>query len=335
MSLTRHSIIRLLAAPRPDATGARSLGFQDPDHLARVALDRIPRAVVVGFESALESREVAELVHRVELLDPQLQGFGYEGATMAWTILDATTGGNRVERLLQGPARQHLFLAYIGIGFAMNRLPRKLWARTLPNLDIAPYHPALSWLAVDGYGFDQAYFHRATYVEAGCRPRPWPWLGRADYFQRAADQGIGRALWFIEGADLERTAGAVRSLPASRWADLWSGVGLAATFAGPFADTDYASLAHAAGEYAGDLAVGAVLAARARAEAGIVPEHTANAVLALAGVDVAGAVAVADASAVSVDSLLAPAYELWRQRIASALGVEVTAQGCDSTNGAG
>lgn len=314
MAFTRHSVLRLLAAPRPDRTASSAFGH--PASPAREHLDRIPRAVVVGFESALESRTETELVHRIDLLDPALTGFGYEGATMAWTILDATTGGTRTRSLLRGPARNHLFLAYIGIGFAMNRLPRVLWRRVLPDLDIPPYHPTLSWLAVDGYGFDLAYFTPATYVDATRRPPVWPWLGSPGYFHRAVDQGIGRALWFVEGADVGRTAATVTRFAPGRRADLWSGVGLAATFAGPSDDVEYGALVDAAAEHAPQLGVGSVLAAKARVAAGHVPSYTRQAVQALAGHTPEDAAALADGTAVTTGTPEIPAYDRWRGRIA-------------------
>ncbi|RPF19717.1 DUF1702 family protein [Myceligenerans xiligouense] len=312
MAISRHSIIRLLAAPRPDHTGYRHLGFAAGPDPVRERLDRIPRSVVIGFEAACESADEAELARRLDVLDPELLGFGYEGATMAWTILDAVTGTDRTRRLLAGPGAPYLLLSYIGIGFAMRRLPRRLWRRVLPALDDGPFHPTLSWLAVDGYGFDLAYFARADHVTARRRPKPWPWLGHPGYFGRAVDQGIGRALWFVEGADVDRVAAAVGTFPADRRRDLWAGVGLASTYAGPRADAPYADLLTRAGEFAGHVGLGAVFAARARVAAGVVPDHTVAALDALTGLTAAAAAELADGCAVREDRDGVPAFELWR-----------------------
>ncbi|MBL0887262.1 DUF1702 family protein [Myceligenerans indicum] len=315
MAISPHSIVRLLAAPRPDHTGYRHLGFASGPDPVRDRLDRIPRSVVVGFEAAMESSDESELARRLDLLDPELLGFGYEGATMAWTILDAVSGTQRTRRLLAGPGAPHLLLAYIGIGFAMRRLPRPLWRRVLPALDEGPFHPTLSWLAVDGYGFDLAYFRRPVHVVAGRRPKPWPWLGHADYFRRAVDQGVGRALWFIEGADADRVAAAVDTFAADRRADLWAGVGLAATYAGPGSDLPYGKLLARAGEFSGQVGQGAVFAARARVAAGVVPDHTVVALDALTGLAPSSAARLADACAVRDDAGGLPAFELWRSAI--------------------
>ena len=77
-------------------------------------------------------------------------------------------------------------------GFAMARLPRPLWKKVMPDLTGSAYYPAMSWLAVDGYGFDRAYFDTRRWVDEQRAPAPYAWEGSPDYFLRAVDQGIGR-----------------------------------------------------------------------------------------------------------------------------------------------
>jgi hypothetical protein len=280
-------------------------------------LEAIPQAVICGFEWGMETRGQWELERRLDLIDAELRGFAYEGATMAFTILDSTPGrGHRTRDLLRGPGSAHIFLAYIGIGFAMARLPRPLWRKVVPDLTGDPYYPTMSWLAVDGYGFDRAYFDTPRWVDAQYVPKPYPWDQAPDYFGRAIDQGIGRALWFICGGRAPDAAAAVERFAARRQADLWSGIGLAATFAGGSDADGLAALRRAAGTHESQLAVGCVFAVKARAYSGFVPGHTSVACLALTDASVDKAVAVADDSAVaSAPSGPVPPYELWRQRI--------------------
>jgi len=47
-----------------------------------------------------------------------------------------------------------------------------------------------------------------------------------------SDQGIGRAMWFVGGTDVELVATMIDKFPDHRRADLYSGAGLAATYAG-------------------------------------------------------------------------------------------------------
>lgn len=280
-------------------------------------LEAVPQAVVCGFEWGIEDRDLADTERRLSMVDPEVRGFAYEGATMACVIRDVTgPRGHRTRDLLEGGGRPHIFLNYIGIGFAMARLPRPLWRKVVPKLPGAEYYPAMSWLAVDGYGFDRAYFDTARWVGKQRVPETYAWEGDSDYFLRAVDQGIGRALWFMHGGRTAPVAAAVGQFATHRRADLWSGVGLAAAFAGGSTPADLAALCEDAGEDCGHVAQGAVFAAKARHHAGHVPEHTRVATRVLAGLDVESAAGLADDCGTSpAGAGRRPAYESWRQRV--------------------
>jgi hypothetical protein len=291
-------------------------GFPAAPLAATQQLEPVPQAVICGFEWGIEARNQWEVERRLSMVDPELRGFAYEGTTMAFTVLDAMGRGHRTRDLLLGPGQPHIFLAYIGMGFAMARLPRPLWKKVVPDLDGCEFHPIMSWLAVDGYGFDRAYFETRRWVDEQKVPAPYPWEGSPDYFLRAVDQGIGRALWFICGGNAPGVAAAVGRFASHRQADLWSGVGLAATFAGGCGPDGLSALRRAAGEYWTELALGVVFAVKARSYAGFLPAHTEVAAAALAGLSIDAAVALADGTrpgASRPDGL--PAYEQWRHNI--------------------
>lgn len=316
------SLRRLLLTPSLAEVTFERRGFPAAPSARTRRLEAIPQAVICGFEWGIDGRGLWEVERRVNLVEPEQRGFVYEGVTMAYTVLDAMgpRRGGRTRELLLGPGAPHLFLAYIGIGFAMARLPRALWGKVIPDLAGSPYHPTMSWLAVDGYGFDRAYFETRRWVDEQRVPPAYPWAGRPEYFPRAVDQGIGRALWFIHGAAPDDVAARVRGFATHRHADLWSGVGLAAAFAGGCDAAGLAALRAAAGEHRAELAQGAVFAAKARHYAGHVPEHTAAAVAALAGLSVESAVALADACAVPPTAPGAePPYEQWRAAVRARL----------------
>ncbi|MEU1969841.1 DUF1702 family protein [Micromonospora sediminicola] len=317
------SFRRLVMTPSLISTTFSARGFPAASSDQCLRLEAIPQAVVTGFEWGIDSRDLWELERRLELVEAEMRGFAYEGATMALTIVDAITPGarRRAEQLLAGPAVPHTFLTYIGIGFAMSHLPRPLWKGVLPDLTGTPYYPTMSWLAVDGYGFDLAYFHTDRYVHQQRRPRPYPWHDHADYFLRAVDQGIGRALWFIHGAQPAQVAQAVNRFQPPRRADLWSGIGLAAAFAGGCDPGRLAALVRKAESYHPHLAQGAVFAARARTFSGCVPEHTEPAVLAMAGLTVSAATSLADASTPRGTRFEEPAYETWRTNVRNGLSI--------------
>lgn len=295
-------------------------GFPATPSAATDRLERIPQAVVCGFDWAIQARSQWEVERRLAMLDPELAGFGYEGAAMAFTVLDAMGRGHRARDLLSGAGQRHIFLSYIGIGFAMARLPRALWRKVLPDLDASQYHPTMSWLAVDGYGFDRAYFDTRRFVHEQHVPAPYPWLGAPDYFPRAVDQGIGRALWFIHGADVQAVTAAVERFAEHRRADLWSGVGLAAAFAGGCGPDGLAALRSGAGDHWIELALGTVFAAKARFHAGFVPACAEAATAAFAGLPVSAAVALADDTSPGGGCPPdRPVYEQWRRNICDRL----------------
>jgi hypothetical protein len=311
---------RLVLTPRLRSVTFAERGFPSAGTPAAEHLEAIPQSVVCGFEWGIEHRALWDVERRLATVSPELRGFAYEGAAMAYAVRDAMAGGKgtRTKELLEGPGLPHIFLTYIGIGFAMARLPRVLWRGIMPDLEGVPFFPTMSWLAVDGYGFDKAYFHTRQVIGEQRPFKPYPWAGRADYFPRACDQGVGRALWFIHGARPEQVAAAVDAFPEARRADLWSGVGLAATFAGGCSAEGLADVVRLAGGYADEVALGSVFAGTARAAAQYVPEHSRLAVEVFTGGTVEEAVMVAATVAVEQDDAAAgdgPAYELWRERI--------------------
>jgi enediyne biosynthesis protein E2 len=316
------SLRQFALAPNLRSVTFAERGFPGAGSPATEQLEAIPQTVVCGFEWGIAARDLWNVRRRLDLVEPEQRGFAYEGAAMAFTIRDAMAGGRgrRTRELLLGPGAPHVFLTYIGIGFAMARLPRRLWRGVVPDLAGSPYYPTMTWLAVDGYGFDLAYFHTRRYVDEQRVPPAYPWEGSPDYFPHAVDQGIGRALWFIHGADPAAAATAVDRFPQARRPDLWSGVGLAATFAGGCPEDGLAALRESAGEHRAQLGLGAVLAVKARAFAGHVPAHSALAAQALADLPVADAVRIADLAEAGTNGRepgpqTAPVYEQWRRRI--------------------
>jgi hypothetical protein len=327
MPTIRGALRSVVFAPSLTEVTWAKRGFPARPKAVAEHLEAIPQAVICGFEWGIEARDQWEVERRLNLVEPGLLGFAYEGATMAFTILD-TMGprGHRTRDLLNGPGRPHTLLAYIGMGFAMARLPRPLWRKMIPDLDGNEFYPIMTWLAVDGYGFDRAFFDTKRWVHSQHRPAPYPWDSDPDYFLRAVDQGIGRALWFIYGADPVAVDAAVRAFASERQADLWSGVGLAAAFAGGCTPAGLTRLSESAGQHQAELGQGAVFALRGRSAAGFVPEHSAAALSALAGLTVPAAMSLADDTrpANAVASAGRPPYEQWRAAIRARLAAADT-----------
>jgi hypothetical protein len=292
-------------------------GFQVRSTHAQARLEHTGAQFLVGFEHTIISGSVAEMEERLETVEPAFRGFAYEGAGMAVAIADALTPWHRyrVKAFAEGPGAPHIYMVHVGIGWAMARLPRMFW----PSI-ILP-DPLLQWLALDGYGFHEAYFATKAHVWEQQQPKmKTPWSDPGNYAPHGIDQGIGRALWFITGAVPEHVAETINSFAPERRGDLWAGTGLAATYAGGVEIADLERLRELSGAYYGHLAQGSAFAAKARLLAGLVIPHTGRATKVFCDLSVEDAAAVTDQALTGLppDGQI-PAFEVWRTRIRAAL----------------
>jgi hypothetical protein len=292
----------------------------------RERLEGVGRAFVFGYHSALETGRVERLAARLDSSPREMRGFAYEGAAMGLTVLDALTPWrrDRLAAFIAGPAAPHTYLAHVGAGWALARLPLRP-ARLLARLD-----PRAGWLALDGYGFHQGYFQWPRAVGAHEVPRRL-----RGYARRAFDQGLGRSLWFVEGTSTRRIAAVIATFPAARQPDLWSGVGLACAYAGGAERGEIEELREAAGAAAAELALGAAFAAEARVLGGNLAPHTELACAVLCGCSAAQASALTreaqpetrpDAQGHPQEGLTNtaqdPPYEVWRRRLRARFAAE-------------
>ncbi|MEO5876356.1 MAG: DUF1702 family protein [Streptosporangiaceae bacterium] len=314
MPTSLGNIRKRLLMPDPSEVTFEKRGFHAGNPLAQSALEMTGAQFLAGLEIGLTSRGPAEVEELFEKVDRPFRGFAHEGAAMGFAIADAFAPwrrGGRIRAFADGPGAPHIYLVHVGIGWAMARLPRPLWRSVvLPD-------PLLRWLALDGYGFHQAYFATPRYV-VGQRPITVrvPWADPSGYAARVADQGIGRALWFVCGADAEYLADLIGRFPQPRRADLWSGTGLAAAYAGGADPAELGTLRKLAAGYRQELAQGAAFAAKARLRAGLVTPHTVAAVGVLCELSVEDAAHRTDEALAQLppDGPV-PAFEIWRHRI--------------------
>lgn len=305
--LIRRMARRLLAIS-PRETSFATRGFRWDSDEIRARLEGVASTFVRGYHTALETDPPA-LAERLDQEPAAARGWAYEGASMALTMLDVFTGWRqgRLRRLLDGAGDAHIYIVHVGAGWVLARLP------IAPQSLLARLHPVKKWLALDGYGFHEGFFHAATAVARQQLPRKV-----TGYARNAFDQGLGRSLWFVEGAGVERIAATIAAFPPERHPDLWSGVGLASAYAGGVPREELAALLRRAGSCAPQLAQGVAFAAEARERAGHTPEHTELAGQVLCGMSAAAAAAVArDAGRDLPPDGEMPAFEVWRRRIQS------------------
>src|SRR5690348_9356076 len=188
---------RLFGLSLDEVTFSRR-GFHEGVAEARHRLEQSGRTFLQGYHAALEKDDVEVLNLRLSSMDREFHGFAFEGAAMALALLDSLTPWkkNRWQAFVRGPGAAHMYMVHVGVGWAIARLP---WLRRRAERPLANLDPLLRWLAVDGYGFHEGYFHWRRYVQDHTIPNR---LTRCAC--RVFDQGLGRSLWFVDGADVDR-----------------------------------------------------------------------------------------------------------------------------------
>ena len=319
MAATWRALRRRILTPDTKETKLARRGFYEKSPAARELLESVGEHFLAGYAIAAEAGSIAEAEDRLEKLPTEFRGFAYEGAGMAFGVRDGLPfGGHWVADFIAGPGLPHIYMVYVGVGWALARLPRFRWASATTALT----DPVLRWLALDGYGFHQAYFHTERYVRGQYQEPdfPWPQEGPSSYASHAIDQGIGRATWFVCGADPDRVADQLDAFPESRRADLYSGAGLAATYAGGLSKAELWTFRGRGSACSPQLAQGSAFGAAARIRAGLETPHTSVATEVLCGITPQQASRICDEALPSPsEGGAVPAFELWRQRIASQL----------------
>ena len=171
-----------------------------------------------GYHLALADATPKTLMAQLTQIEAELLGFALEGIGMGLTALEVCqpTEPPRVETFLTTAGTAYKTMVYLGVGLMLVRLGQP----------IEPYvealAPAQCYPIIDGYGFNTGIFDWLHYVDQQQPPASLTGdLG--DVF----DQGLGRSLWLLNGADPDRIADTIAAFEPSRRPHLWGGVGYA------------------------------------------------------------------------------------------------------------
>jgi enediyne biosynthesis protein E3 len=304
----RHPIRKALCL-RPTEADFSTRGFHCAVGARSAHLEKIGHSFIAGHNTAWNVQSVPELRKSIDDFDLELRGFAVEGAAMASGIrssMQFSSGG--IKSVIEAFRRDFDYLTHVGVGWAIARTP---WNANKLQKVLDPIH---KWLAYDGLGFHDAYFHHDL-VLSGWRRR------LSDYAQRAYNQGVGRALWFISGGEPLRAAELILIYPSKRRSDLWSGLGLALAYAGPLVEQEELhNLIEKAGECSPQFAQGIAFGCEARVKANFVPLYTDLVVRTVWGDSpsaIAGLVGDVRRELPRRDTT-SPRYELWRHKISEA-----------------
>ncbi len=368
----------------PQEATFKQRGFLSTNGQTQQHLETIGKTFLQGYQTAIAFSDPSQVIVQLNGVEREYRGFAFEGAAMGFALLDRLTPWNttRIAQFLSQDGDDHIYMTYVGIGWLLARLPggiqgylRKLENRqgdfesgrlqdketrrqgeqnlssSTPQMFNSFPHPLIGWLAIDGYGFHQGYFHWPRYIqgilppalhhhgmsriagEQGDRSRErvltfpitkiipqicnaLPPKHLSGYSCRVFDQGLGRSLWFVKGANLQAIETAIDQFQPHRRADLWSGIGLACAYAGGIENSQLEGLKQVAKPYYAQFAQGVAFAAKTRLRARNLTEHTQIAVENLCGISVQQAADLTDETLIGLSyGETVPAYEQWRQRI--------------------
>ncbi len=287
--------------------------FEGQTPRMRERTEQVARSFLHAYHAALEEPDLAALAAHLDRLPAELRGFAHEGVGTALALLDVLLPWRRrLAAYLAGAGAHQTYIVHIGAGWVLGRLPLAPW-RLRRRLD-----PTLGWLALDGYGCQEGFLRCPSSIEKQEVPRRL-----RGYERRAFDQGLGRSLWFVRGADPRRIADTIAGFPAARRPDLWAGVGLAAAYAGGSDEAALRELVRLGADFKPMLAQGVTFAAEARERGRNPAAHTELACQVICGRSAPelAALAVETGRDLPPDRPegAEPAFEAWRRRIQSAL----------------
>ncbi len=220
-------------------------------------------AFITGLNTAIEVALSELLIGQLEGLNDNCRGFAYEGAGMGLAIIDYSRDKGMVKKFLRGEGANYPELIHVGLGCATAALKKDLWGK------LAEIEPMQRWWIPDGYGFFTGIYKWEDTVEELIVPRQIE-----GYALRAFDRGLGRRMWFAFSGEVEEVAQAIAKFPQSRQADLWSGIGLASTFAGGVDERVLIRLKELSKSFSSYVALGSTMAAKCRYTAGNIVEYT-------------------------------------------------------------
>lgn len=286
------------------AFGMVNIGSRSSESAVR--LDGIVALALGAYQVALKDDGTALDAH-LQTVEPDFVGFAVEGAAMGLTVLDhrEPQDSARLDSFFSGAWSRFSLLMYAGTGLGLAEIGESVlaWVERRNKLEAG--------FAIDGYAFHLALGAPAEYLDG--RQPPSEFQGAA---ARSFDHGLARSTWFTCAAEPPAVANAIARFPEDRRSDVWSGIGLAATYAGGLDADGLAALRLASGHHAAALAGGSALAGYLRVLASNVVPGNERATEALAGVSPAEATdLVEDCRAAEGDAVSLDAFVHWHDAV--------------------
>jgi len=215
----------VLSLPHKEASFSRR-GFPGMASPSREHLENILHAFIDGYNLAVVEPDTKELARRLNSsIAPEFVGFAYEGTGLYFALMDLLIPGSaRLEAFTHSAGQPHDYIAMVGAGFAISRIPLALHR-------LESYQKRLDELTAfclaDGYGFHEGFFRWKSFVN-GRKPAP---ASLNPQNRRLFDSGVARAMWWVYGADPVAIAAAISRFDQDRRPEMWAGLGVALSYA--------------------------------------------------------------------------------------------------------
>src|SRR5262245_46073007 len=104
-------------------------GFSCSSARTRNRLEQAGRHFIEGYRAALADGRPGLISTSLASIPLEFRGFAFEGAAMAFTLLDGLTPWrrNRIHEFIQDAGEPHIYMAHVGAGWALARLPHLRW----------------------------------------------------------------------------------------------------------------------------------------------------------------------------------------------------------------
>ena len=175
----------------------------------------------------------------------------FEGCSMAIALKSLKNRDSLIDWHLFISTKGHNYLSqmHVGLGWALAELK-------LPVLQyLISIDPKWQLRVLDGFGYYCGLFRRREAIRTMSYPLEIPEDLYAGY-----NQGIGRILYYLAQGDVERLSRNIELFPDDRHADIWRGIGIAATFIGGLDESAINEMMKSAGDFEKQLLVGVALA---------------------------------------------------------------------------
>jgi enediyne biosynthesis protein E3 len=260
--LTLKALRRLIMGLPLDEAGFDRRGF----HMGRAQerIERVAKSLLIGYNLTVDDSRLSTVLLQLGMIENEVRGLAYEGAAMALTLLDTLTPGSNAKRLrgLMESSPRARYLTMLGAGMALGVF-RYPFAKLVAQMD-----PLLGWVIVDGFGFYYGLLRTKPTIYGHFKPRAC-----TGFSGRMYDAGVGRSLWFAECGEVKRVVETLQRFAPERHGDLWSGVGVACTYAGGVEREELQYLMERADKHLPALAQGCAFASYARHEFGNAVAH--------------------------------------------------------------